>query len=502
MARSTTDSCCLTLPLLTEKWQEDRLEKRFEIARQIYNSLLRYELKKYRRFQNLPSVLPLNERLKQVGLSEYVFKSDVKLFYKHFKDNIGSSVAVHGIAAQVWTAFDKVLFGNGRILHFKRKGEMFSVRGAANTGKDKNGNSKSGGLEIRFVDGVVIWNGLKIRVKLDPHNDYENQMLLHRIKYCRILKRTGKHKDRYYVQLTLECKPVVKADPHTGDIRHPVGNGPVGLDLGPQTLAFSAPGECGLVLLASRVHSIEREKMKLQRKMDRSRRASNPDNYAPDGTIIRGRKLTHNKSHRYLLMQRRLAYLQSHQATLRKLAHNQLANQLLSLGDHFIIENNPVSGWARRSKETHISEKTGRYKRKKRFGKSIGNRAPSMLITILDQKLQSRGLSKVIRVPTTMKASQFNHMTHDFAPKPLSQRWNAMPDGRYIQRDLYSAFLLQHVIDPNGTQEYIYNVDAIHRDYPSFCLRHDLAIAFLRETGEFTTSMGLHREPAAVMESL
>ena len=44
--KCTTDTCCLTLPLKLEKWQEDRLAKRFEIARQIYNTLVRAEFKK------------------------------------------------------------------------------------------------------------------------------------------------------------------------------------------------------------------------------------------------------------------------------------------------------------------------------------------------------------------------------------------------------------------------------------------------------------------------
>ena len=44
--RSEGDSCCLTLPLRLEKWQEDRLAKRLEIARQIYNSLVSVGLKK------------------------------------------------------------------------------------------------------------------------------------------------------------------------------------------------------------------------------------------------------------------------------------------------------------------------------------------------------------------------------------------------------------------------------------------------------------------------
>ena len=52
MKKSNTDTCCLTLPLKLEKWQEDRLAKRFEIARQIYNTMVHAELKKLRNIEN------------------------------------------------------------------------------------------------------------------------------------------------------------------------------------------------------------------------------------------------------------------------------------------------------------------------------------------------------------------------------------------------------------------------------------------------------------------
>ena len=39
--------CVLTLPLKTEKWQEDVINKRLEIQRQIYNAMLGYELKRF-----------------------------------------------------------------------------------------------------------------------------------------------------------------------------------------------------------------------------------------------------------------------------------------------------------------------------------------------------------------------------------------------------------------------------------------------------------------------
>ena len=197
--KSTTDTCCLTLPLVLEKWQSDRLEKRFEIARQIYNTLLNYELKKLRRLEQseayvavqseiqklyeaekrdndaLKKLYQQREKLrKEAGFTEYDFKTDIKDFYKHFKDNIGSSVAVHGIASQVWVAFDKLFYGNGKAVHFKKRGDIRSLRGYSVAGK-------SGGVEIIYRGSYVEWKGLKFPIKLNESNAYETEMLQKRV---------------------------------------------------------------------------------------------------------------------------------------------------------------------------------------------------------------------------------------------------------------------------------------------------------------------------------
>ena len=173
-ARASTDTCCLTLPLLLEKWQSDRLEKRFEIARQIYNTLLRFELKKLERLKQTEEYQAILEKLqalddsaqsgaerktlfreldamrKKADFTEYGFKSDIIDFYKHFNDNIGSSVAVHGIAPQVWQAFDRLFYGNGKKIHFKKRGDIHSLRGYSVAGK-------SGGVEIISRGAFVEW---------------------------------------------------------------------------------------------------------------------------------------------------------------------------------------------------------------------------------------------------------------------------------------------------------------------------------------------------------
>lgn len=187
--KSSTATCCLTLPLKLEKWQEDRLAKRFEIARQIYNTLVRAEMKKLllleqgndylaiqARIQNQISNTPQEKKelnalykerdalLRKNGFTEYGFKADMKNYYKHFNQNIGSSVAMHGIAPQVWAAFEKMLLNKGgKKVHFKKTADMRSLRGYSVAGK-------SGGAEIIFRKTYIEWNGLKLPLKLSPKN--------------------------------------------------------------------------------------------------------------------------------------------------------------------------------------------------------------------------------------------------------------------------------------------------------------------------------------------
>lgn len=171
MKKSNTDTCCLTLPLKLEKWQEDRLAKRFEIARQLYNTLVHAELKRlaqvkqtaeYRENERKIRALDWNDpgdqtklkglykerrkSLKTAGFTDYSFTTDMGKYYKHFRDNIGSSVAVHGIAPQVWAAFDKLLFKKGgKKVHYKKPGEVNSVQGYSRTGKAAARRSCSAG---------------------------------------------------------------------------------------------------------------------------------------------------------------------------------------------------------------------------------------------------------------------------------------------------------------------------------------------------------------------
>ena len=146
--------------------------------------------------------------------------------------------------------------------------------------------------------------------------------------------------------------------------------------------------------------------------MDRSRRATNPGNYNPDGTIKKqgNKKVTWNKSNHYIKYQNQVKELYRKQADVRKYQHECLANHILSLGDKFYVEKMNFAGLQKRSSKTEKNDE-GKFKKKKRFGKSLANRAPAMLLNIINRKLSYYGL-KLIEINTyKAKASQFNHMT-------------------------------------------------------------------------------------------
>lgn len=445
-------------PLKTQLFQEDILNKRFEIGRQIYNALVNVTLKRYNEmiktkiYRSIKSELAeiyksedksklkrkkelcsqLNELYKQYNLNEYSFHYDVKLMQKHFSNNIDAFTA-QKIATALWKSYDKLLFENGNKVYFKRYGELNSLEG------------KSNNTGIRFKNNELIWNGLKIPVKIDYNNPYEYQAIQNEIAYCRIVRKYVRNKYKFYLQIIFKGVPPIKTNKQTGEIKHLLRKGNVGLDIGTQTLAISSQSDVKLIELADRVQNIENQKYRLLRKLDRSRRINNPDNYNLDGTIKKqgNKKVVWIKSNHYKAIQNQLKELYRKQADVRKLQHEQLANYILSLGDNIYVETMNYAGLQKRSTKTEKNDK-GRFKKKKRFGKSIANKAPSMLLTIINRKLGYYG-KQLNKIDTwNVKASQYNHFDGEYYKKELSQRWNNF-NGIKVQRDMYSAFLIMNV---------------------------------------------------------
>lgn len=477
----------LTLELKTEKWQEDILDKRFNIGRQIYNACLgelykRYnnmiERKEYKKVVNMPKGKERNREFnklnKKYGLTEYSLHTYVKPIQHHFKDNIDSFTA-QKIATRVFRAFEKYMFHQARKVYFKKYNELNSLEGKSN---------KTG---IRFIDNTLIWNKLDIPVIIKKNDEYAQIALENKIKYCRVLRKFIKGKYKYYVQLILEGVPPIKINKETGEIKNTIDKGRVGLDIGTQTIAISSRYDVKLLELAPEIDNIEQEKRILLRKLDRQRRSNNPNKYNKDGTIKRGNRDKWIESNRYIKNKNKLREIQRKQADIRRQSHQKLANYILDLGDIILVEDMNYRGLQVRAKETTINEKTGRINKKKRFGKSLANKAPAMFLAILDNKLKFNN-TQLYKIDTwSVKASQYNHIEDEYIKKSLSKRWNNFEDYK-IQRDLYSAFLIMNVKD---------NLKEIDRDlciktFDDFKILHDKEIIRIKSSNnKLISSMGI-----------
>lgn len=284
-----------------------------------------------------------------------------------------------------------------------------------------------------------------------------------------------KGKYHYYIQLVLDGVPPLKINKETGEIKNQTTYGKVGIDIGTQTVAISSNYDVKLLELAPEVVNIDKEIKRIQRYMDRSRRLINSNKYNDDGTINTQNKDKWIYSNRYLKAKNRYKELYRKQKEIRRQSHNNLANFILSLGNEFYVEDMNFKGLQLRAKETTINDKTGKYNRKKRFGKSLANKAPSLFLTILNNKLKFQD-NKLVKVDTReLKASQFNHINEEYNKKKLCQRWNDL-NGIKVQRDLYSAFLIQHVNDDLKSV----NVELCNKDFDNFLKLHNKEVERLK----------------------
>lgn len=426
--------------------------------------------------------------LEDCGLTQGAFENRIKKYRYPVRKLVHSQVA-QKTANDVWKSFQDYLYGSGKEIKFSSRFDFLTISG------------KSNDTGIHFQDGFIKTLHMRIRIKIDRRDkyNYQHEALSRKVHFCSIKRRWYPNGWRYFVQLTYAGDPPVKVAPETGEVLHPLGKGRVGNDIGPQTLATVSDHNAALVVLAERSQDLQKQLRRINRAMDRSRRAMNPAMFDDKGSVIpitelppelvskRGKRLW-NESRRYKALASRRRYLYRKQAESRLLQHRELANKLLSLGDQHYIEKMDFSALAKRAKETKISPYAGKSQRKKRFGKSIANKAPAMFVKIYEQKVIHAGGSFQYINTQKAKASQYNHQTFAYKKKHLSKRWNDMPDGRKIQRDLYSAFLIQNTNESlDGFVQ-----SALEEKYANFCVMHAREIERLKSL-DTPSSMGVKK---------
>jgi hypothetical protein len=436
------------------------------LMRKNYGQLLRTKryrklLKLYGNTQDKDKRRVLAKQLNEMQ-SEYNVTWD---FCRKSMIPIGKKYGINAIfaltkAEDVWRGIEKCLYDNGNTIHFSKYGELPCIRakqinrGIPISVKDNQLQFKLGkysfGIQAKdrfqtdevnaildYLSEPEVRDSIAIQTLLDEAYCSDT----YRPCYATLVPKLIRGKYRVYLHLTIEGKAMPKYDKY-GNSRHIYGKGMIGADIGTQTVAYTSDTEVGLKNLSERGNSIqtsERKERLLYRAMDRSRRATNPQNYNDDGTIKKGRK-TWKYSNHYKKLKSKHAELCRIDAVNRQLAINEDVNHLRSLGDIFVTEPKNASKLMRRAKETTKNSK-GKFNKKKRFGKSIKNRCPSGFQTTVEKKFKVTG-GTYIEVPNNYRASQYDHTADDYIKKKLSDRMYHLTDGTLVQRDWYSSFLL------------------------------------------------------------
>lgn len=438
-ASRTTKTFIHELPLRVTPTQEQELMIRFDCARQLYNACLGEALRRLRSMRESRAFKVARTMKKGHDRTAELRRLDARFGFREYDLHayaartknacyIGGHMDAHTvqkIASRAFLAVREYAFGKRGRPRFKSRRGLHALEGKTNA---------SG---IRWRDGIVHWGELELRAVLDPKDKWSVQAhaLGCPVKYVRIVRRRLRGRVRWYAQLVLEGRPKVKA-------KHPVGNGAVpegisvsegkrvvGLDIGPSIVAAVGESEAFLEAFCPGLKRDERAIRRIQRKMDRSLRATNQDCYGPNGVPTKRPTV---RSARYHDLQDELTELRRKETAARKTAHGRLANRILAMGNEVKTEKISYSAWQRT------------------LGKSVSKRAPGTLISMLRRKAENVG-GELIEFSTYATKLSQTCVCGAVEKKPLSQRWHECPIcGAAAQRDLFSAFLARFVVSERG----------------------------------------------------
>jgi putative transposase len=444
-----TSRFVLTIPLSVSAEEEAQVLSRLEAARQVYNAclgeafrrlrLLR-ESRAYQKAVRMPKRTSEQKRARSktfrdaernAGLTHYDMYAYTKQFTRSWLNYHLDSQVNRKLAKRAIDAVNRYRFGidkpckHGQCTRPKRRKEgkcylcgrpRFIPKHIVLTSLEGTNNVQS----IHWTsDNVLVWtSSSRITLRLPGIVELDDPTVQHGlscpIKFARLLRKEIRGRNCFYAQLVLEGAPLQRTDTRIGR---------VGLDIGPSTVAVvSETGVVKLFRFCDGLDDKHQEIRKLQRKLDRQRRANNPDMYNADGTIKPGR---HRWKVSSRMAQTEVELRETHRqlAEQRKTMHGQIVNYICSLGNVVQMESLSYKAW----------------QRNRHFAKSVQHHAPGAFVELLRRKVPT-----VIEFGTYhTRFSQTDHLTGEWHPEwsDLSVRHHTLYDGTYVQRDLYSAFL-------------------------------------------------------------
>jgi putative transposase len=436
VAKSKTPSFITTIPLVVDSKQESELLARFQASRQLYNACLneaitRMELvkksdiyqaaKKLSREPKKPRSTMFSEARKLYRYSDYdlqAYATKVSNKSKWITEKIDSNTQ-QTIATRAFRASEKVLFGLAKKVRFKASNRFRSIEGKTN---------KQG---LRWKDNYLVWGKLNLKPIIDESNPVVQHGLSSPVKYVRLLWKEINGKRRWFVQLINEGVPYQKPQNY-------VSEGIVGLDLNISNIAFVGDNHAGLLPFADKVSNFQKEITLLQRKMQRSQRSLNSDNYEPDVLVKKGRRTVvkrgkvkkgsrkWNNSKTYKKISQKKRELERRKTSYAKSQNRKIVNDIFRHGNIIKTEKVSVKGW------------------QKRYGKAISAKSPGFVQSELKRKAENAG-GQFITFSTQKTALSQTHLDGSRVKKSLSQRVHRDVTGIVMHRDIFSAFLSRYV---------------------------------------------------------
>ena len=421
----------IELPIRVSDSESQTILRKLEFARQLHNATLGSALGQLQQLRqdsdwkkacSMPKGKERTNLFKSLDRKYHLTEYDLHaVIAKHRqasgrKTELGINEA-QKIATRVFQAVNRYKLGLGGRPRFKSaKRGLRSIEGKTN----------KTGLKFNIEKSVLSWCQHDYRVIIDPKDDYIRCAFLKEdgsqgfktIKYCRLVRKTIKGKNRFYLQVVLEGRAPVKHIYASTEER-------LSIDPGPQTIAVFSKIWSGKIKVAPRAQVDEQRIRSLQRSMDRSLRQNNPDCYESNGVFKKGSELSKTKSY-----EKRVQSLKEYHrkaSATRRCEHGQLVNLLLSVAGEIRIEKNSWKAFQRGH-----------------FAKSLGKSGISGFIEQLKSKAESAGLKVVEVKPYKLKLSQYDPYTETYEKKALNERWHQLgKSSEWIQRDVMSALLLQ-----------------------------------------------------------
>lgn len=405
--------------------QRRKATARFNAGAALYNAALREALDRatamrvdprWAKARTLPKDDPdrkrlFNEARVLAGFDKYALASfGSQLRVGWIRDGVAAQEAQE-LAVRAYRAVAEWVYGPRGRPRFK------SMRRGIRSMASKDGN---GAIRLAGTGRHVQWGrGFVAPLIVDPANPVHAHGFAaideDRVLAVRVVRRQIRGRTYFDAQLVCDGRPLS---------RYPVGNGSVGLDLGPSTVAVVSDHGAFLETFCVGLDANQAEVRRLQRKLDRQHRAGSPDCFDGAGRHRNGRCVWARSGAAQATVGR-LVEAHRRKAEHRKTLHGNLTNRVLAQGSTVHVEKLSKVPW------------------QKRYGRSVAHRAPGMFESTLSRKAVNAGGTVIGINPYLGRLSQ-TCVCGVIVKKPLSLRVHVCGCGVRAQRDVWSAFLARH----------------------------------------------------------